>query len=482
MKPDRSEIISDAIGELDEKIVEEAANARTPAKSAEKRKRSRKPLWAAIGAAAACVVIAGGIIAMNTVPIGVTAAAEAVYPKMEHYPDESNPFSNHDKWWDDRRAQQSPDDNYADNLWEFYTDSTDQFLSGTEENKVYSPLNVYMALAMLAETTSGESQRQILDLLEAEDVDSLRTQAGLLWNANYCDDGAITSILGNSVWLDSSLDYNQSVMDRLAQSYYASSYSGEFGSEPMNKQLHNWLNKQTGGLLKDSVEKVHLDPAPETVLALYSTVLFRGKWDNKFDPNKNDTRIFHSPDGDIETTFMNQNGDLRYHWDEDYGAVRLSFVSGCSMWLILPDEDKTIDDVLESGEYMKLVKYPLSTNNSKDMIVNLSVPKFDVSSDFDLKEGLSALGITDVFSSKSAEFTLLDGDNSKVFVGKANHSARVKIDEEGCEAAAFTEMALNGAMPMPEDDKIDFVLDRPFLFVITGMDDQPLFTGTVYNP
>lgn len=479
MKPDRSEIISDAIGELDEKIVEEADNARTPAKSAGKRKKSRKPLWAAIGAAAACVGIVGGIMTMNTAPIGVTAAAEAVYPKMEHYPDESNMFNNFDKWWADRKAQQSPDSNYADNLWDFYTDSTEQFLSGTEENKVYSPLNVYMALAMLAEITSGDSQRQILDLLEADDVDSLRTQAGLLWNANYCDDGAITSILGNSVWLDRSLDYNQSVMDRLAQSYYASSYSGKFGSEEMDGQLHDWLNKQTGGLLKDSVDTIHLEP--DTVLALYSTVLFKGKWHNKFNPNKNDTRIFHSPDGDIETTFMNQKGDMLYHWDEDYSAVRLGFASGCNMWLILPDEDKTIDDVLESGEYMNLAKNPNSTKNSKYIILNLSVPKFDVSSDFDLKEGLSALGITDVFSSKSGNFTLLDGNNSRICVGKANHSARVKIDEEGCEAAAFTEMIPNTGGPPPEEN-IDFVLDRPFLFVITGMDDQPLFTGTVYNP
>lgn len=418
-------------------------------------------------------------MAINTAPIGVTAAAEAVYPKMERYPDETDPFRNFEKWREDRKAQQSPDKRYADNLWDFYIDSTEQFLSGTEENKVYSPLNVYMALAMLAETTSGNSQRQILDLLEAEDIDSLRTQAGLLWNANYCDDGAITSILGNSVWLDSSLDYNQSVMDRLAQSYFASSYSGKFGSEQMDGQLHDWLNEQTGGLLKDSVEGVHLEP--ETVLALYSTVLFKGKWDNKFNPNKNDTQIFHSPHGDIDTTFMNQKGDMLYHWDEDYSAVRLHFVSGCNMWLILPDEDKTIDDVLESGEYMKLVKYPNSTNNSKYIIVNLSLPKFDVSSDFDLTEGLSALGVTDVFSSETGEFTMLDGDNSGVFVGKANHSARVKIDEEGCEAAAFTEMIPNTG-GIPPDDNVDFVLDRPFMFVIAGMDNQPLFTGTVYNP
>lgn len=89
--------------------------------------------------------------------------------------------------------------------------------------------------------------------------------------------------------------------------------------------------------------------------------------------------------------------------------------------------------------------------------------------------------MTDVFQPGAAEFSLLNGDNSGVYVGKATHSARVKIDEEGCEAAAFTEIVACGAT-MPPDEEIDFVLDRPFLFVISGMSGQPLFTGTVYQP
>lgn len=437
MKSEKTEKISEAIGELDEKIVEEADKART----IKKQKKLRKPLWISIGAVAACAAIVGGIAAMNNIPpIGVTAAAQAVYPQMTQYPDENSLTfdKDYDNWWNDRRAQRS-DIDYSDNLWDFYSDSTRTFLSGSEENRVYSPLNVYMALAMLAETTTGDSRQQILDLLSAEDIEFLRIQAGELWNANYCNDGAITSILGNSVWLDGSLDYNQDTLNRLAESYYASSYSGSFGSEEMNTQLRSWLNEQTGGLLKDAVDKVEL--TPDTVLALYSTVLFRAKWDNQFSQAANDRRIFHTPGGDIEAEFMNQTNDTcYYYWGEDFGAVNLQFATGCSMWLILPDEDMTIDEVLNSGEYMKLVESPDEWENKKLLVVNYSVPKFDVSSSFDLTEGLTALGVTDVFTAGTGDFSVLNGDNSGLYLGKANHSARVKIDEEGCEAAAFTEM------------------------------------------
>ncbi|MGN1341390.1 MAG: serpin family protein [Oscillospiraceae bacterium] len=484
MKPEE---ISNAVGELDEKIVEEADNARTSAKS-EKKPNKRRSLWITIGAAAACLGIVGGIAAMNNnmgndLPLGVRAAAQAVYPEMAKYPNENSlNFQNeYDNWWNDRKAQRCTVEGYADNLWDFYGDSTRQFLSGVEENRVYSPVNLYMALSMLAEITDNDSRQQILDLLAAENIEALRTQAGQVWNANYCDDGAITSIMGNSVWLDESLDYRQDVLNRLAENYYASGYYGSFGSEEMNTALRSWLNDQTGGLLKDAVDNVELPPAPETVMALYSTLLFKGKWFSEFDPAKNDTKTFHTPGGDIQTEFMNKSDDTQYYCGEDFAAIYLNFASDCGMWLILPDEDKSVDIVLESGEYMELVKSKGRWENSKFLMVDYSLPKFDVSSTIDLNDGLQALGISDVFNAQTADFSLLNGDNSEVFLGKASHSARVKIDEEGCEAAAFTEMLACGAT-MPPDEHVSFVLDRPFLFVISGMDGQPLFTGTVYQP
>ena len=55
------------------------------------------------------------------------------------------------------------------------------------------------------------------------------------------------------------------------------------------------------------------------------------------------------------------------------------------------------------------------------------------------------------------------------------------VDEEGVTAAAYTMMANSGA-GMPPEEEVDFVLDRPFLFVITGVDGLPLFTGIVNTP
>ena len=71
-----------------------------------------------------------------------------------------------------------------------------------------------MALAMLAELTDGTSRAQILDCLGAEDITALRQQATALWDANYCDDGHLTSILASSLWLNQDIPFVQETMER----------------------------------------------------------------------------------------------------------------------------------------------------------------------------------------------------------------------------------------------------------------------------
>ncbi len=74
---------------------------------------------------------------------------------------------------------------------------------------VCSPANLYMALAMLAELTDGNGRGQILELLGCEDIETARSRANALWNVNYVDDGTVTSLLANSVWLNEGVDFVQ---------------------------------------------------------------------------------------------------------------------------------------------------------------------------------------------------------------------------------------------------------------------------------
>ena len=356
---------------------------------------------------------------------------------------------------------------------------TAQFLSGAgEENAVLSPVNIYMALAMLAELTDGESRGQLLSLIGADSVEALREQASAVWRACSRDEEEIQSVLASSVWLRDDLGYVQETMDTLANTYYASSYRGEMGSGEINRAIQSWLNEQTRGLLKEQAATIETNPL--TVLLLATTIYYSAQWTDEFNEELNYTDVFHAPSGDVDAEYMYSGRFMDYYSGEGWGAVRLSLRGGNGMWFILPDEDVSVDALLEDDDVMRLMSAG-EADEGEYVRVYFSVPKFDIATQLDLIEGLMELGVTDVFDSSVSDFTPMTTDAHEICVTKATHAARVKIDEEGVEAAAFT--VLDGPTSMkPPEREIYFTLDRPFLFAISSQDGLPLFAGVVNQP
>ncbi|MBQ8310263.1 MAG: hypothetical protein IJX80_04520, partial [Clostridia bacterium] len=275
--------LQDAIGMIDQKLIARA--------SKQPMKYTTKIKWISSVAAVLVVCIVFGVLMgngvlsspWNTVPnlplTGQLVAAK--YPQMTQYPGEGNYKSEAYRQWDAERQAQRSYFGAGEALSPFFERTIAQFMSdATEENVVYSPINVYMALAMIAETASGNTRAQILELLGAESIESLRTQTHAVWNANYRDDGLVTSVIANSLWMNEGYSFRQDTLNLLAESYYASSYSGDMGSDDYNQMLRDWLNEQTRGALKEQIDALEL--TADTVMALVSTVYFCAFWEEKF--------------------------------------------------------------------------------------------------------------------------------------------------------------------------------------------------------
>ncbi len=421
--------------------------------------------------------------------------ARAVYPEMVAYPDEMSYVNSKGEfdsdafhedftaWRESKNTQRSQYEGYREGLDEFFAASIREYIGGSEgENRAYAPLNVFMALAMLAEITDGESRGQLLELMGKSDINELRRQAKAIWDANYSNDGALTSVMASSVWLNENVNFVQETMDSLAENYYASSFRGTMGSLEFNKALQDWLNEQTGGLLQEQAEGVEL--SAETILALATTVYFRGRWSSEFNESRTTQEQFYLLNDAAESVtcdFMHSGGTRNYYWGDKFSSVSLGFEGGGSMKLILPDEGVSVDELLADEQAMSYMLSREGWENSKFLKVNMSVPKFDIVSDIDLVDGLKKMGVTDVFDASVSDFTPMTADMDGIAVSQAKHAARVTIDEEGCTAAAYTVIAMAGGA-MPPDEEVDFVLNRPFVFVLASMDGLPLFTGVVNNP
>lgn len=483
----KAEKLQDAIGMVGDDLVVDAKNGNTQKKSG----KAKRLTIAAVAAAMALVIALGVIFAPFGQNMSLTVRSSAIvlasYPKMTQYPSaitqllgEFSDDSQYDKWRDDCRALKEPYYNLEVNINSFVEKTVPELLSAADgENLVYSPLNVYMALAMLAEMTDENSREQLLSLLGASDIEELRLQANAMWLANYCDDGAVTSIPAASVWLSDDIEYNHDTMQLLSDNYYASSFSGDMSSESYSAAYRSWLNEQTGGMLKDQIGDSSFDD--NTLLALATTIYYRAKWNDEFNADKTERGTFHAANGDMSCDFMHSSSDDVYYWAEKFGAVRKSFDGNTgSMWFILPDEGVGVEELINDAQLAQFINSNGDWENSKRLIVNLAVPKFDVSSEAELGESLKNLGITDVFDVELSDFTPTTQAGDLV-VSSVTHGVRVKIDEEGCTAASYTELMFAGAAEPPTDE-IDFVLDRPFIFVITSSVGTPLFVGVINVP
>ena len=142
------------------------------------------------------------------------------------------------------------------------------------------------------------------------------------------------------------------------------------------------------------------------------------------------------------------------------------------MVFVLPDEGVTPESLLQRQGFLTELT---GDYNAAELV--WSVPKFDVKSSTGLNEALQALGVTDAFDGTKADFTPLT-DNGAV-VDSVMQAARVKIDEDGVEAAAYTEIVVNESAMMEMPPTVEMELDRPFLFVIFDSSNVPLFVGTV---
>ena len=415
------------------------------------------------------------------------ALAEPVYPEFPKEPD--MPMDGGEKEWD---AYMEAYEQYIDALeavrggesnvpqaekeilGAFAARSTALVLEGHEgENTVYSPLSLWSALAMLAQCADGDSRRQVLEAIGADSVETLQGQVEHVWRTLYTDDGQSALILANSIWLNSNIQgaYIQETLDTLAQKYFAGAYSVPMGTDGADAAVTQWVNGQTKGLIGSDAPVVQTDTL--TLALLVSSLYYKAAWQNEFMPERTEIDTFTDAAGqETQVDFMHKTQNASFLRREDWQAASLSTHLG-EMVFVLPDEGVTPESLLRNPDFLSGLNF-LEENIWGE--VKWSVPKFDVSSGLDLKDTLSALGITDLLDPDRADLSALT--DLDAFLSDAKQLARVKVDEEGVEAAAVTMMAVGAGMP-PEDPEICVMdLERPFLFVIRTQ-NVPLFIGVV---
>jgi serine protease inhibitor len=468
-------------GQIDDKYIEEAE---TQAASAGKH-RPRRAAWMSAVAAVLVIAVLGGTL------FGVTHGGLFTAGSSPEVGSGTSSGENH--WGFSEKVQAAsyePDytvtyngehlsEDYLSDIRTFAANSGLALLDGTDTT-AYSPTALYTALSMVAELAEGDSQDALLDVLGVESTDTLRQSSGDLWrylctNPDTKDPGKVT--IANSMWLNQDYVFNGETLQNLADYYYVSSYTGDM-TKDIPTLVSKWVKKQTNDLLDCQIK-----PDNDTMAVLLSAIYFYDEWAEHFNENATTEGRFRVGEDEwVKCNYMQRTQEnWGYYQGEGVTASVQYFQNGGKMLFILPDEDKTPNDVLENTELMSsLLNWEALEKPTAQ--VEWSIPRFTLKKTLDLEDGLTALGLGELFDKNGNPLSLLSGDGTPAYIGQAEQGTAISIDEVGCEAASYVKIEAMSGSAMPPEDLIEMSLNRPFVFAILSENDVPLFLGVVSNP
>ena len=114
--------------------------------------------------------------------------------------------------------------------------------------------------------------------------------------------------------------------------------------------------------------------------------------------------------------------------------------------------------------------------------VIVTMPKFKMTQEFELRRHAGAMGMPQAFTSR-ANFSGMTG-KSDFAISAVIHKAYVDVNEEGTEAAAATAVTMRAlAMRSRQPPPITFLADHPFIFLIRDNHSSSiLFMGRMADP
>jgi len=362
---------------------------------------------------------------------------------------------------------------------EFAWDLFGQLRQEQQGNLFFSPYSISTALGMTYAGARGTTETQMAEVLHFHlPQDRLHLALGALSD----DLGASDKVQGyelsiaNRLWATEGMEFLPAYLSITREQYGAELTRLDFASdsEKARKTINRWVEGQTNDRIKDLLKPDTIQPT--TVLVLTNAIYFKGDWALQFDPEYTQTAPFHiSSEETVDAPLMSQSGEFRIADTEQVSLLELPYIGeDLAMLVVLPKKADGLAEVESLLSADQLAEWEKKLHREE---VDVWLPKFKMTSEFDLNNTLIAMGMPLPFSNE-ADFSGMTGADG-LSISKVVHKAFVDVNEEGTEAAAATAVVIDeAAIEVPQ-----FRADHPFLFVIRDRQTSSvLFIGRVINP
>jgi serpin B len=378
------------------------------------------------------------------------------------------------------------------------------------KNLVFSPTSIVTALAMARAGARGTTAAEMDQVLHDGGLDPLLGAVNALdqalagrssWVLDQNTDPptshevALRSV--NASFAQAGYPLEKDYLDVLAARFGAGLRLVDYRADPNGaRQLINgWVSDRTEQRIKELLKEP--DVTGLTRLILVNAVYLKAPWRDPFRPKDTRSGRFTRADGSTVTVPMmhlestNTGPTFPAATGEGWVAVRLPYMGEqFAMTIMVPDDLKAFEKRLDAGMLTKLTQQTWERDRQgvlEDNRVVLTLPKFSIASDTNLKDVLEAMGMPTAFDLAAADFTgIANPDRTGepgLYIAKVIHQANIDVDEKGTEAAAATAIVMATAGPGDQRTPIVVRADHPFLFVLTDVaSGTVLFIGRVADP
>ena len=309
------------------------------------------------------------------------------------------------------------------------------------DNLMISPISLEVDLGMFINGLEGETLKEVLKTMGLE---------------NYTKEQI------NDFFQTASL---------LKNSYDAKTEAVDFSDPKTKDVINSWCAENTENRITKMIEETD----PLDLFHLMNAVYFRARWEEEFSPSMTKKEPFYYADGKTEDVDMMFQNKIAYYGESDaFQFTYLPFIDySFSMLLFLPKEGVDLADAIPATFNFDSYK----SLNGGNIDVSLWMPKFTTEYKenklFPYMQNINPnlkFNVDDIKLFNDLEVPVLD----------AKQKTFIKIDEEGAEAAAVTD--LKGLTEFLVPEHVDIRLDRPFFYAIVETNTQcPLFIGYYGN-
>ena len=347
------------------------------------------------------------------------------------------------------------------------------------ENLAFSPYGVASVCALVGTGAKGETFEAFKNALEFP-TDNLDEMARIFRETKQKIGNAVE--ISDSVWLFKGFSPLDEFRSRAVNGFWAEARNTSL--ESAKDEINAYVSDKTHGKIPSLLVN---PPDSDACMMAVNTIYLNAKWAQKFDKNLTTEREFKTLSGErLRVPFMCCTLHTNYHCENQFSAVSLPYAnSTLEMLFILPGENvalRQIEEMLSESFINRVIGIFRAIGMYRK--VRVIIPRFEFEMRHNLVTPLREMGLGVAFS-LAADFSGLAKvkPDERIYISNAEQMVKIKVDEEGTEAAAATYIVqerLTASVPPPVPE---FVADHPFIFVLRDrVSGAILFMGRVMKP